>query len=350
MPIRIEKRADIEPMTFGTHRIVSNKESASVAPSSHKVIYAALIGNALIAVTKFVAAVVTGSSAMISEGIHSVVDTGNQLLLLHGIRQSKKSPDARFPFGHGREIYFWSFVVAIPIFAVGAGISMYEGISHLLHPGPLESPIVNYVVLGFALLFEGSAWGIAMREFRRDKGELGYFEAVHYSKDPSLFVVIFEDSAAMIGLGVAFVGILLGHLTGWPYFDGIASVMIGMILAGTAVWLAIETKSLLIGESATPDVVRGIRQIAQSCREIRHVNEILTMHMGPDYVLVNLSVNFEDDISAADSEIAVAQLDTRIKQAYPMAKRIFIEGEARKAGGPPPLSKETSTQAWRGWR
>jgi cation diffusion facilitator family transporter len=300
------------------------------------VIYAALIGNALIAVTKFVAAVVTGSSAMISEGIHSVVDTGNQLLLLHGIRQSQKSADARFPFGHGRELYFWSFVVAILIFAVGAGISMYEGVIHLLHPAPVESPIVNYVVLALALLFEGSAWGMAMREFRREKGDLGFFEAVHRSKDPSLFVVIFEDSAAMLGLLVAFVGILLGHLTAWPYFDGIASVIIGLILAGTAIWLAIETKGLLIGESATSDVVRGIRQIAQSCREIRHVNEILTMHMGPDYVLVNLSVEFDDAVSAADIEIAVAQLDRRIKQAYPMAKRIFIEGEARRLEAPPP--------------
>jgi cation diffusion facilitator family transporter len=307
-----------------------------VASSSYKVIYAALIGNALIAITKFVAAVVTGSSAMLSEGIHSVVDTGNQLLLLHGIRQSQKSADARFPFGHGREIYFWSFVVAILIFAVGAGISMYEGVIHLLHPAPVESPIVNYVVLALALLFEGSAWGIAMREFRREKGDLGFFEAVHRSKDPTLFVVIFEDSAAMLGLVVAFVGILLGHLTAWPYFDGIASVIIGMILAGTAIWLAIETKGLLIGESATSDVVQGIRQIAQSCREIRHVNEILTMHMGPDYVLVNLSVEFDDAVSAADIEIAVAQLDTRIKQAYPMAKRIFIEGEARRLEAPPP--------------
>jgi len=316
-----------------------------VASSSHKVIYAALIGNALIAVTKFVAAVVTGSSAMLSEGIHSVVDTGNQLLLLHGIRQSQKSADARFPFGHGREIYFWSFVVAILIFAVGAGISMYEGVIHLLHPAPIESPIVNYVVLALALLFEGSAWRIAMREFRRERGDLGFFEAVHRSKDPSLFVVIFEDSAAMLGLLVAFVGILLGHLTAWPYFDGIASVIIGMILAGTAIWLAVETKGLLIGESATSDVLQGIRQIAQSCREIRHVNEILTMHMGPDYVLVNLSVEFDDAVSAADIEIAVAQLDRRIKQTYPMAKRIFIEGEARRSDALPSSSGGTPPQA-----
>ncbi len=211
---------------------------------------------------------------------------------------------------------------------------MYEGVRHLSHPSPIESPLVNYMVLGLAFIFQGSAWSIAMREFRREKGELGYFEAVRYSKDPSLFVMIFENSAAMLGLVVAFVGILLGHLTGWPYFDGIASVLIGLILAATGIWLVGETKSLLIGESATPDVVRGIRQIAQSCREIRYVNEILTMQMGPDYVLVNISVEFDNDVSAADIEIAMAQLDTRIKQAYPMAKRIFIEGEARHADSP----------------
>ncbi|PON17600.1 cation transporter [Candidatus Entotheonella serta] len=305
-----------------------------MASSSYNMIYAALIGNALIAIAKFVAAIITGSSAMISEGIHSVVDTGNQFLLLHGIRQAKKSADTRFPFGHGRELYFWSFIVAILIFALGAGVSMYEGVRHLSHPSPIESPLVNYMVLGLAFIFQGSAWSIAMREFHREKGELGYFEAVRYSKDPSLFVMIFEDSAAMLGLVVAFVGILLGHLTGWPYFDGIASVLIGLILAATGIWLIVETKSLLIGESATPNVVRGIRQIAQSCREIRYVNEILTMQMGPDYVLVNISVEFDNDVSAADIEIAMAQLDTRIKQAYPMAKRIFIEGEARHADSP----------------
>ncbi len=196
-----------------------------MASSSHKVIYAALIGNGLIAITKFVAAFMTGSSAMVSEEIHSVVDTGNQTLLLYGIRQSKKLPDARFPFGHGREIYFWSFVVAILIFAVGAGVSIYEGIRHLSHPSHMESPVVNYVVLGMALIFEGSAWGIAMREFQREKGDLGFFEAVHHSKDPSLFVVIFEDSAAMLGLLVAFIGILLGHLTGSPFWDGAASLV-----------------------------------------------------------------------------------------------------------------------------
>ena len=304
-----------------------------MASSSHKVIYAALIGNSLIAITKFTAAALTGSSAMLSEGIHSVVDSGNQLLLLHGMRQATKAADARFPFGHGREIYFWSFVVAILIFAVGAGVSMYEGVRHLMHPSPIERPLMNYVVLGLALIFEGWAWSMAMREFRRVKGEWGYFEAVRHSKDPSLFVVIFEDSAAMLGLAVAFVGILLGHLTGWPYFDGIASVLIGMILAATAIWLVIETKSLLIGESATPEVVRGIRQIARARQEIRHVNEILTMHMGPDYVLVNISVEFDPDVSAADIEIAVAQLDARMKQAYPRVKRIFIEGETRHADG-----------------
>ncbi|MDX1763896.1 MAG: cation diffusion facilitator family transporter, partial [bacterium] len=194
-----------------------------MASGSQKVIYAALIGNGLIAITKFIAAAITGSSAMLSEGIHSVVDTGNQVLLLHGIRKSRKRPDARYPFGHGKEIYFWSFVVAILIFAVGAGISMYEGILHLLKPQPVEHPFVNYAVLAAAIVFEGVAWSMAFREFSREKGRKGYIEAVQTGKDPAMFVVLFEDSAAMLGLFVAFIALLLGQVTGNLYFDGAAS-------------------------------------------------------------------------------------------------------------------------------
>ena len=304
-----------------------------MASSSHNVIYAALIGNALIAAAKLTAAVLTGSAAMLSSGIHSVVDSGHQLSLLHGMRRAAKGADARFPFGHGREIYFWGFVVASLMFAAGVGASLYEGVQHLMHPRPIERPLMNYLVLAVALIFQGWTWRMAMREFCRLKGEWGYFAAVRHGKDPSLFVVIFETSAAMLGLGVALVGILLGHLSGWPYVDGIASVLIGMILAAMAVWLAMETKRLLIGESAAPEVVRGIRQIARSRQEIRYVNEILTLHMGPDYMLVNLSVEFDPDATAPDIEIAVAQLDARLKQAYPMVKRLFIEGETRHAVG-----------------
>ena len=227
-----------------------------MATGSKKVIIAALIGNSLIAITKFFAAFMTGSSAMMSEGIHSLVDTGNQILLLHGIKQSTKPADENFPFGHGKEIYFWSFIVAILIFALGGGISIYEGIQNLLHPSEMKNPMINYIVLGLAMIFEGGAWAFALREFSRAKGKWGYIEAVQRAKDPSIFVVLFEDSAAMLGLLVAFVGIALAQYTGFLYFDGIASIIIGLILIGTAIWLAYETKGLLIGESANLDVVK----------------------------------------------------------------------------------------------
>ncbi|MGH8496374.1 MAG: cation diffusion facilitator family transporter [Gammaproteobacteria bacterium] len=301
-----------------------------MSASSKKVIYAALIGNSLIAITKFIAAAITGSSAMVSEGIHSVVDTGNQVLLLFGMRQASKPADERFPFGHGKEIYFWSFVVAITIFAVGAGVSLYEGIEHLRHPAPLENPLINYIVLGLAMVFEGGAFYFARREFIKAKGKLGYFEAVRTAKDPTLFVVLFEDSAAMLGLIVAFTGILLGQLTGIPEFDGMASIGIGLILAGTAIWLAYETKGLLIGESADPRIVQGIRELARASGDVEHVNEVLTMHVGPEYILVTLSLDFGDTLPSADLERAIAELDKRVKQEYPLVKRVFVEAEARR--------------------
>ena len=266
---------------------------------------------------------------MFSEGIHSVVDTGNQVLLLYGLKQSKKPADEQFPFGHGKEIYFWSFVVAIMIFAVGAGVSIYEGIHRLSEPTPLENLLINYIVLGLAMVFEGAAWYFALREFRVAKGDSGYIEAVQRGKDPSLFVVLFEDSAAMLGLIVAFIATALTQLTGNLYFDGIASIVIGLILAGTAFWLALETKSLLIGESANNDVVIGIRKLAQGIENIDHVNEVLTMHMGPDFILVNISVEFKDEATANAIEDAVSSLDEVIKKEYQNVQRVFIEGEAR---------------------
>jgi len=299
--------------------------------SSKKVIYAALAGNALIAITKFVAATITGSSAMLSEGIHSLVDTGNQVLLLYGMKRAAKPADKQFPFGHGKEIYFWSFVVAILIFAVGAGVSLYQGIHHIQHPQVIQNPMVNYIVLGLAMIFEGAAWYFALTEFTKTKGKWGYIEAVQRGKDPTMFVVLFEDSAAMLGLLAAFLGVLLSDMTGILYFDGIASVIIGLILGGTAIWLACETKGLLIGEAANTRIVEGIRALVQGSEGVEQLNEVLTMHMGPDFILVNLSVDFHDAIVAADLESLIAGLDAAIKRQFPAVKRVFIEAEARKA-------------------
>jgi len=301
-----------------------------MSASSKKVIYAALAGNSLIAVTKFAAATVTGSSAMFSEGIHSMVDTGNQVLLLHGMRKARKPPCKRFPFGHGKEIYFWSFAVAILIFAVGSGVSLYEGIIHTIHPEPMGNPLINYIVLGLAMLFEGAAWYFALTEFTKAKGKWGYIEAVKRGKDPTIFVVLFEDSAAMLGIVVAFLGVFLVDLTGILIFDGIASIIIGLILGGTAVWLAYETKGLLIGESANEMVIEGIREIILTYDGIDNLNEVLTMHMGPDFILVNVSIDFQDNIPARDLEDTIARMDTQIKEKFPTVKRIFVEAESRR--------------------
>jgi cation diffusion facilitator family transporter len=299
--------------------------------SSKKVIIAALIGNTLVALTKFVAAGYTGSSAMLSEGIHSLVDTGNQVLLLHGLRQARKPADAQFPFGHGKEVYFWSFVVAILVFALGAGVSIYEGVQHLQHPVNIDNPLINYIVLGIAMLFEGAAWLFALREFSASKGEWTYLEAVSRGKDPTTFVVLFEDSAAMLGLVVAFAGILLAQLTGIAYFDGLASIVIGLLLAGTAIWLAYETKGLLIGESANRWIVEGVRELAGKVESVERVNEVLTMHMGPAYILVNISLDFRNNVPAATVEKAVAALDGDIKARYASVKRVFIEARSGDA-------------------
>jgi len=302
-----------------------------MAAGSKKVIYAALAGNALISATKFVAASITGSSAMFSEGVHSLVDTGNQVLLLYGLRRAAKPADTQHPFGYGKEAYFWSFAVAIMIFAVGAGVSFYEGIHRIQSPHAIENPIVNYVVLGLAMLFEGGAWYYALVEFRKEKGERGYIEAVSRGKNPTTFVVLFEDSAAMLGLLVAFAGVALGQVTGNPIHDGIASVLIGVILATVAIWLAYETKGLLIGESAQPEVIEAIRELAVASDHATHVGEVLTLHMGPEFVLVNISIDFADAASADDLECSIADLDRRIKERFADVKHVFVEAEARRA-------------------
>ena len=297
---------------------------------SRKVIFAALAGNSLIAVTKLAAAAATGSSAMLSEGIHSVVDTGNQVLLLLGLHKSKRKPDAGHPFGFGKEVYFWSFVVAILIFAVGAGISIYEGIRHIQHPEPMQNIRLNFLVLGLAFVFEGAAWLFAFKEFSRAKGRLGYLQAVRDSKDPATFVVLFEDSAAMAGIIVAALGIWLAHATGLYWMDGAASVVIGLILATTAWLLAVETKDLLIGEAASPECVAGVGRLAAAMPGVENVNEVLTLHMGPEYILVNVSLDFSDQCTAESIEDAVDRLDHAIKKDWPLVKKVFVEAESEE--------------------
>ncbi len=268
---------------------------------------------------------------MLSEAVHSIVDTGNQGLLLWGMNRSSKPADERHPFGYGMELYFWTFVVAILIFAIGAGVSLYEGFSKLSHPHEVRHIYINYIVLSVAMVFEGVAWTIAFREFRKHKGKLGYFKAMQLSKDPTVFTVLFEDSAAMLGLIVAFIGLLLTQWLNLPIFDALASIVIGVILACTAMLLAYESKGLLIGEAASQEVVSGIRDIVTKETDILSINEILTMHMGPEDVLLNISLDFHDNISAGEVERTITRLEINIKEQYPEIARIFIEAQNRIA-------------------
>lgn len=293
--------------------------------STTKVVYAALLGNLLIAATKAAAATFTGSSAMVSEAVHSFVDSGNELLLLYGMRRARKPPDSAHPFGHGRELYFWNFIVALMVFALGAGISLYEGINHITHPVPIEKPFVNYIVLAVSFVFEGSSWWIALREFRAAKGRLGYLEAVGLSKDPTTFTVLFEDSAALIGLLIAFAGIAGASAFGLPQLDGVASIGIALVLGVTAIVLARRTKELLIGESAYPAVQSSILRIAGAHRGIVNANGVLTMQLGPYQVVAALSAEFEDNLATPDIEACVNSLEAQIRQAHPEIAVLFVK-------------------------
>ena len=300
------------------------------AHGSKKVIYAALIGNSLISVMKFGAAFFTGSSAMLSEAIHSVVDTGNQGLLLYGIKRSKRPPDDAHPFGYGAEIYFWSFVVAILIFGLGAGVSFYEGVQKLMNPHPITDPHINYIVLGSAMVFEAGAWWIAYKEFGKVRGNFGLFEAIQRSKDPTIYTVLFEDTAAMAGLLAAMIGIACADQFGIVWADGAASIAIGVILAGTASVMAYETKGLLIGEAASPELGQGVRAIVGRVRDVRHINELRTMHLAPNDILLALSLDFHDNLNAGRVEETIFRLEQDIKGRFPDVKRLFIEVQSQR--------------------
>lgn len=292
---------------------------------SRKVIYAALAGNLAIAATKFAAAFFTGSSAMLSEGVHSLVDTGNGSLLLYGMRRAARPADRTHPLGHGRELYFWSFIVALLVFALGAGVSFYEGIIHIMAPEPIANAKVNYIVLGLSFLFEGSSWLVALREFRRQKGQQGWLQAVQSSKDPSVYTVLFEDSAALLGLAVAFAGILAAELLEMPDLDGAASIGIALILGATAIFLARESKGLLIGEPASPEVQRQVLAIVQKDPAVQQANGVLTVHMGPEEIVAALSIEFEDHLTAPEIEACVERLEARLKNEIPEIARLFVK-------------------------
>lgn len=303
----------------------------SAPTDNNRTLIIALAANVGIAVSKFVAAMITGSSAMLTEGIHSLVDSANQLLLIWGRRQSRKPADKRHPFGYGRELYFWSFVVALMVFALGAGVSVYEGIIHILHPEPAVSPLIAYGVLLVAFLLEGGSTVAAFKEFREAKGNESWFQAVRRSKDPPTFIVLLENGAAMAGILAAAVGLALSQLTHNPFYDGAASVLIGIILGLTAWLLAVESKALLIGEAADPELVEGIREAATRRRGIVGVGHVLTVHSAPDQITVVMSADFEDEITAGAVERIVAEIEEEVSTRWPAVKRMYIRPEQNAA-------------------
>ncbi len=303
-------------------------------PASKTPIYSALAANLAIAVTKFIAAGVTGSSAMISEGIHSLVDTLNEILLLLGIRRSQQPADDKRPFGYGKELYFWAFIVSILIFGVGGGVSFYEGVTHLQHPKPITNPLWNYIVLGIAFCFDGISFLTARTEFNRQRGSQSFWSAVRRSKDPSTFVVLFEDAADLLGLIVAFLGIFLGHAFHNPYFDGAASILIGLILTAVSVVLARESRSLLMGESADPGVLREVLMLVEQDTAVVSVLQSPSMYMAPEEVFLMLVVDFRNDLTTADINQAIARIRTTVQGQFPLVKRLFIEpGEPQPTAG-----------------
>jgi cation diffusion facilitator family transporter len=298
--------------------------------ATRTVVYAALAGNLLVALTKGAAAAWTGSSSMLSEAVHSMVDTGNQVLLLYGMRRARKQPSTEHPIGHGRELYFWSFVVALLIFALGAGVSLYEGVVHMRHPEPVKDAYVNYIVLALAFLFEGGSWGMALRKFHSSKGQLGYFEAFRRSKDPPSFMVLFEDSAALVGIVLAAAGTYASAELGLPLLDGVASIAIGVLLAVVAVLLARESKSLLIGERADRVLSDSILKVAGEQPLVARANGLITVQLAPDQVLVALSLEFADDMRAPAIERAVADIEQRVRAAHPEVVALFVKPQTEK--------------------
>jgi cation diffusion facilitator family transporter len=300
--------------------------------STRAAVYAALIGNLLVAATKGVAAALTGSSAMLSEAVHSLVDCGNEVLLLYGQNRAARPADAAHPFGYGRELYFWSFVVALLIFALGAGVSVYEGIRHILHPDRIERPIVSYVVLVLAFVFEGASWVISFRQFRAATRGEALYPAFRRSKDPPSFMVLFEDSAALLGIVFAMLGTYASSSLRMPVFDGVASILIGLVLAAVAVLLARESKSLLIGEPAERDLVESIRRDARRVEGVVGVNAVITSHLSPEQVVVLLSLEFEDRLRVPELERAVREIERVIRSEHSSVVALFVKPQAREVG------------------
>ena len=298
--------------------------------TSKTAVYGALAGNLLVALTKFVAAAVTGSSSMLSEGVHSLVDTGNEVLLLHGYRRSARKPDPTHPLGYGRELYFWSFMVALLLFTAGAGASIYEGVAHIRSPEPITHVVVNYVVLVLSFLFEAISWWVAFKNFRTTTDDRGYWQAVRDSKDPPAFMVLFEDTAALIGLAIAAAGVFSADTLDMPQLDGLASILIGFVLAITAILVARECKELLIGERASERVRDSIAALARSEPGVDEASGIFTVHLAPEQIVAALNLEFDDDLRTPQIEHSVMSLEQRVRDRHPEVVALFVKPKARE--------------------
>jgi cation diffusion facilitator family transporter len=292
---------------------------------SKTAIYGAIAANVAIAVTKFIVAGVTGSSAMLSEGVHSLVDTGNGALLLVGLKRSQQPPSQRHPFGHGKELYFWSLIVAVLIFGVGGGVSLLEGVMHVRHPSPLEDPHWNYIVLALAGVFEGASFLLALRQFKRERGDRPFWKALRASKDPATYTVLAEDAAALLGLGIAALGVFVSHRFDMPRVDGMASIAIGLLLAGVAILLIRESRGLLVGEGVSPETAQAIRAIAGAEPGVREVGRVLSMYVGPEDLLITLDLTFAPDVPASEVAAAIRRIEKVVRERFPPVRRIFLE-------------------------
>ncbi|GAA4027637.1 cation diffusion facilitator family transporter [Hymenobacter glaciei] len=301
---------------------------SSPGSSSKLAIYGAIVANVAIAASKFVAAYFTGSSAMLSEGIHSLVDSGNGGLILYGVHQAEKPADKRHPFGRSKELYFWALIVAILVFSVGGGMSFYEGIEHLKHPAPLSDPTWNYWVLGLSLVFEAISCFLAFKAFNADRGEAGFWETLRRSKDPSVFAILLEDLAALLGLVIALAGVYLGHLLNNPYLDGAASIAIGLLLVCVALFLIYKTKRLLVGTGVDDETLDAIEALVRAQPNIDEVGPPLTSYLGPADVILALDVEFAHHLTSEEIEDAIDKLQDAIRAKYPEMKRIFIEAKS----------------------
>lgn len=296
--------------------------------SSKKSIYSALAANVLIAITKFIAGVIGRSGSMIAEGIHSLVDTANELLLLFGLYRSRKPPDALHPFGYGKELYFWSFIVSIMIFGLGGGVSIYQGIIHLINPLPPGDPTISYIVLALSVVFEGISLIVAIKAFNQIKGDSSFWDAIVKSKDPTTFLVMFEDGAAVLGLLIVLICLIIDHALNLPWLDGLASILVGLLLVVVSSILARESRSLLMGEGIAPETRGKICALVQSDGSVRKVMHMLSTYQSPDEIILMLIIAFEDDLSTNDINLSIDRIRDDVKKEYPLIRFVMIQPES----------------------